>query len=384
MADDEESASDITVDGGVSPKYSFWQSVWDAGLKQRGIMSKRVHDSILDRQMFEQNAAQTADAEISTQLKAAMQTPGITDTDQRQLALLASRQAMVRQYFGHPDPRVRAKAADEMLNINQAASNWMEDFETRTEKLDDQRHQERLDVGNEHRKAINETAKSYRDIDTREKVVYDMIKAAGDNTDADPVQSKFRETIGYNAAQTDRGPGAGINLFGMLSAHMGDDLKPQSKDTMVKLTAAWAGAQKTALKQQLADQVALAEHDGFKANIENGEVQLEDLNAPTLQPLAQRPPLGEEEQMAAAAQSEGVRQSNQPLTRYPANRGATQAEARPVPQWLQRANDTLQNLKARSRAYQDKTFGALPVAPQATPPDTRAARKKRAARMPEP
>lgn len=352
---------EISVGGDTRP-YSFWGALWDAALAQRGIMSRRMHESMLDMAAQDQAAAVEADGQISAQLQAAQES-ATTDTDLHQLEVMQSRQGMLRKLFGHSDPKVRAAAMTQMLGLNEQIGAYYEDLESRQEALADKDRDLRLARGDEYRKTITGAQDRIREINTKADTMYNMVNELG--VDNDAVQAYFRDMIGYNAAQTDRGPGASLNLFGIIGGSVGNDLKPLNRDQIIKGTVAWQTGQTGQIGTLVQNTVAAAEKDGYRANVDDGAVNLEDLRiTPTSEPRTARPALNSEDGKPSAPAIDGA------LNRLRSSSSGWQDRlARTVDGWVGN----------RHGRY------AAPGEPQAPPTDANAARiqqKYRAMRRP--
>jgi hypothetical protein len=113
-----------------------------------GLLSKRLHKSQLDIAVSQYNADLETAEKVSQLFAQDMEfdrelydDARVTDIDRRQHAMIDSRMQRAQVLLQHPDPQVRAQGLQLMNQAAEQREVWLEDIETRAEKVgDDERN----------------------------------------------------------------------------------------------------------------------------------------------------------------------------------------------------------------------------------------------------
>lgn len=139
--DDQSKTNAITTAIGASALFGPIGLLLGAGV---GLLSKRLHESELDRAIAGYQADQDSSNKLRELFAADMafdaqlyEDPRVTDIDRRQHQMIASRAERAQVLMQHPDPAVRDRGMQLMEEAGRQREAWLEDIEGRTETLAD-------------------------------------------------------------------------------------------------------------------------------------------------------------------------------------------------------------------------------------------------------
>jgi len=263
-----------------------------------GVLAKRLHQSQLDTAAQEADTAYSLNVELEDSLAKASQLPGLSDVDREQLAAIDSQRRKFSILSNDADPDVRANARRGLAELS--TNPWLEDVETRTEKLEDAVRSDRKAHGDNQVQAFNK----YRDqADRAQTEANAILKLANElGSDNPGVQARYKNFIGGSAA----GEELAIHIKA-LGLDPGD--RVASGDEIVKGTTAVTSAVTDISRQRQAAILDDLKKRGYLLNTgEDGSLTIDTAPAPDITPRPEAQREGREPS-AVGALGRGVKQA---------------------------------------------------------------------------